>query len=225
MKKGFTLAEVLITLAIVGVVASITLPNLTANIRKQQVGPALAKAINTIQLANKLALQENDARNLEQLCKNANKSDYFDEVLKPYIKFTKAPVAKPYYDYMGKTTKNLGTNTFTTNDGITFLRSRTTTPVANANVNNLDRHYSGQYYSVYVDINGNAKGPNSLAKDVFYLIVDTKGTVIPYGSGIYDDYIGNKNSSWTTNCKKKAIPTDPLSCAGSVADNGWKVIY
>ena len=35
MKFGFTLAEVLITLGIVGVVASITLPTLNNNVQKQ----------------------------------------------------------------------------------------------------------------------------------------------------------------------------------------------
>lgn len=35
-KKGFTLAEVLITLGIIGVVAAITIPTLIANTRSQQ---------------------------------------------------------------------------------------------------------------------------------------------------------------------------------------------
>ena len=46
MKKlGFTLAEVLITLAIIGVIAAITMPGLSHNVSKQQIGPALAKAV------------------------------------------------------------------------------------------------------------------------------------------------------------------------------------
>lgn len=36
MKTGFTLAEVLITLGIIGVVAAITIPTLIANTRSQQ---------------------------------------------------------------------------------------------------------------------------------------------------------------------------------------------
>ena len=36
MKKGFTLAEVLITLGIIGVVAALTLPSLITNYRKKQ---------------------------------------------------------------------------------------------------------------------------------------------------------------------------------------------
>ncbi len=47
-KHGFTLAEVLITLAIIGVVASLTLPALMANVQEQQTVTALKKATNTL---------------------------------------------------------------------------------------------------------------------------------------------------------------------------------
>ena len=47
-KNGFTLAEVLITLAIIGVVATITLPALMTNTQEQQSRTALKKGINTL---------------------------------------------------------------------------------------------------------------------------------------------------------------------------------
>jgi prepilin-type N-terminal cleavage/methylation domain-containing protein len=47
-KQGFTLAEVLITLSIIGVVATMTLPSLMANTQEQQAKTALKKAINTL---------------------------------------------------------------------------------------------------------------------------------------------------------------------------------
>ena len=43
MKKGFTLAEVLITLGIIGVVAAMTMPTLIANYRKKQTVTKLQK--------------------------------------------------------------------------------------------------------------------------------------------------------------------------------------
>ncbi len=48
MKKGFTLAEVLITLAIIGVVATMTLPALMTNTAEQQAKTALKKGISTL---------------------------------------------------------------------------------------------------------------------------------------------------------------------------------
>ena len=47
-KNGFTLAEVLITLAIIGVVATLTLPALMTNTAEQQAKTALKKGINTL---------------------------------------------------------------------------------------------------------------------------------------------------------------------------------
>ena len=47
-KTGFTLAEVLITLAIIGVVATLTLPALMTNTAEQQAKTAFKKGINTL---------------------------------------------------------------------------------------------------------------------------------------------------------------------------------
>lgn len=47
-KNGFTLAEVLITLAIIGVVATLTLPSLMSNTQEQQSVTAFKKAMNTL---------------------------------------------------------------------------------------------------------------------------------------------------------------------------------
>lgn len=47
-KAGFTLAEVLITLTIIGVVAMMTLPSLMTNVQEQQAKTGLKKGINTL---------------------------------------------------------------------------------------------------------------------------------------------------------------------------------
>lgn len=55
-KNGFTLAEVLITLAIIGVVATMTLPALLTNTGEQQYKTGLKKAINTLTEAAQMNL-------------------------------------------------------------------------------------------------------------------------------------------------------------------------
>ena len=52
---GFTLAEVLITLGIIGVVAAMTLPNVIAGYRKKTVETRLAKLYSSINNAIKLS--------------------------------------------------------------------------------------------------------------------------------------------------------------------------
>ena len=51
MKKGFTLAEVLITLGIIGVVAAMTLPTLMQNYQKKVAVERAKKAYAEISLA------------------------------------------------------------------------------------------------------------------------------------------------------------------------------
>lgn len=48
MKKGFTLAEVLITLAIIGIVATMVLPGILTNTAEQQAKTAIKKAVNVL---------------------------------------------------------------------------------------------------------------------------------------------------------------------------------
>ncbi len=60
-KTGFTLAEVLITLGIVGVVAALTAPALVQNAGSAQIGPKLAKSISTFEVANENLLSDTGA--------------------------------------------------------------------------------------------------------------------------------------------------------------------
>ena len=58
--SGFTLAEVLITLGIIGVVAALTMPALITNYQKQQTINTLKKSYSILQQAIKLSELKND---------------------------------------------------------------------------------------------------------------------------------------------------------------------
>ena len=62
--KAFTLAEVLITLGIIGVIAALTTPALVQNAAKAKIGPELAKVYNTLSEATHLFLNDNNAEYL-----------------------------------------------------------------------------------------------------------------------------------------------------------------
>lgn len=57
--RGFTLAEVLITLAIIGIVAALTIPNLVQQYRKKSLETGLVKFYSTFNEAFKLSSVEN----------------------------------------------------------------------------------------------------------------------------------------------------------------------
>ena len=66
LKCAFTLAEVLITLGIIGVVAAMTIPTLVANYQKKVLVSQLQKTVATISNAAKLLMAQEQTFNLNQ---------------------------------------------------------------------------------------------------------------------------------------------------------------
>lgn len=215
--KGFTLAEALITLAIIGVIASMVLPNLATDVQKQQVGPALAKAVNTLENANKMILQQNNARKLSSICE-----DDYVSCLNDYINGTLSTPTDTYYAYDLKTTLTKEANMLVGKDSIAyFLESAGLTSIETPPANSK---YHNRYYTLLIDINGPKKRPNVLGKDTFKFYVDDNGSVIPYGGSEYKSYMAGEAVLWETECLKSG-PTNGASCTGSIADKSWKVDY
>ena len=138
MKKAFTLAEVLITIGIIGIVAAITLPVLVSNYRKKVYSSRLKTFYSTMSQAITLSEAENGPKEYWGHSSSlvSNKGGQFIEIyLLPYIK---------------NLTKNPGrSNNFTLENGVTV------------NV------YSGDCLDFYADINGKAK-PNVVGQDIYY---------------------------------------------------------
>ena len=202
-KSGFTLAEVLITLTIIGVIAAITLPSLTANVSKSQTGPALAKAINTLENANRMALQQYESINLSKVVEHIKATDgKYTDLLETQI---------------SGSVDSSNTSVYTSKDGISFIV--TAGPTAMSSQGNLTNKYNYQYYNVLVDTNGYNKKPNENGEDRFEVIVDTAGAVIPSGGNEYKTYgLDTK----VTECTALSYSE---KCTGNIADNGWKVVY
>ena len=65
--KGFTLAEVLITLGIIGVIAALTAPALYQDVSNAHIGPTLSKFKSTLENANYQMLNDAGATDLQEL--------------------------------------------------------------------------------------------------------------------------------------------------------------
>ena len=105
---AFTLAEVLITLGIIGVVAAMTMPALIANTKKSEISAKLKKFNTT--MAQCVLLSEQDNGPAEEWS-NPGEYDTFDldkffkTYLAPYIKYSSAGLkteygSKRYYVYL-----------------------------------------------------------------------------------------------------------------------------
>ncbi len=82
--KAFTLAEVLITLGIIGVVASLTMPSLIQSHRRQVVEVRLQKFYSTINQA--ITMSEADNGNKADWV-SADTDDFFNRYLKNYLSY------------------------------------------------------------------------------------------------------------------------------------------
>ena len=65
--KGFTLAEVLITLGIIGIVAALTMPQLLNRTRNAHLGAQFATAISTLENGIGVYMYDNNVKSLKQI--------------------------------------------------------------------------------------------------------------------------------------------------------------
>lgn len=88
--KGFTLAEVLITLGIIGIVAAMTLPSLIQDKKEKEIVSKLKKFQNTMSQAFLMSINENEGPGNWGLDASFNiQEPTLANKLVPYLKITK----------------------------------------------------------------------------------------------------------------------------------------
>ncbi len=189
-KRAFTLAEVLITLAIIGVVAALTIPVVVRNYQERQIVTSVKKMYSQISQAVNLAQAK------EGPIENWGWTTYTEtyeggaavgEILAPHLKILKK--CEIGSDCFGSGYKQLNGDdyTFTASnycpgyklaDG-SFYFVATLGKDCNFKTG-TSKELMNTCGSIYVDINGNKK-PNTWGKDVFIFNM-TKYGVIPAGT-------------------------------------------
>lgn len=184
MKKlGFTLAEVLITLVIIGVIAAMTVPTLMNNTNAQEYRSALKKAISGLNQA----LTLNYA--LEGLSANdySTATDLVNEVFKKRMSVIEGEAT------FTNTTACPGGNVFTTADGMVFCVSgfqgneNADTQETACNTYNTKpcTENGNDGANIWIDVNGSKK-PNRLTtsssrpRDIYQATIYAQ-KVVPYG--------------------------------------------
>lgn len=206
-KKGFTLAEVLITLGIIGVVASLTLPAIVQKQQEKATVTALKKFYSMLSQAYIQAKLEYGTVDTwyETSMTQQERSKLVAEKLIKYIKTTKIcesncsecfAVKHSYIDGRSSSwTNNNRYFTFITADGMSVLVNGYTTPEQHDEIQSVGFIYA----DVIVDINGYKK-PNTIGKDMFSFVL-TKNKVIPSG-------IQNQSITSTENETRISFPGD-----------------
>lgn len=83
--RAFTLAEILITLGIIGVVAAITIPNLIQNYKQKVYSAKLKKMYSTFINALEASQAENGELKTWSMPNAPDNKEFFDKYLKPYF--------------------------------------------------------------------------------------------------------------------------------------------
>ncbi len=242
MKKkfGFTLAEVLITLTVIGIVSALAAPVLVGAFQKSKVGPSLRKMVSTLENANEMLLQQND---VEKLSYVASDTDTYLTKLAGLVKGSVAE-EKQYSKYDRKTYAGTeyksaqgSEGTDEEADDATFVYNLSGGESIAIQIKetvskpNNEGSYKGIYANFYYDINGAETKPNKIGKDIFMFVMDDNGSVIANGGKTYASAysktpkkIGWEATSGNLACNESKVGNGS-GCAGSIADNGWKVIY
>ncbi len=234
-KIAFTLAEVLITLGIIGVVASLTLPSVVANYKKQVTVNQLKKAYSTLGQVAQKAVADNGPVGLGvgSTVTVDEVKEFFNTYWLPYFKGVSVfPEDKKvilnddlwhYKTYAGNiynvaiaTIYSSGRIFFSTADGMTYFIDimdwKNVIYDDNGNISSADKVFSSKQIA-FVDVNG-IKPPNTFGKDVFYFVIDfDKGVVRPY------DYSGLENT-----VNSRCMDTG-FSCATKIMRESWKINY
>ncbi|MBQ8460721.1 type II secretion system protein, partial [bacterium] len=214
-KVAFTLAEVLITIGIIGVVAALTIPNLIKENQKRATITKLQKGISVINQAYKLSFDEQGE---PESAFDMGAEEYFKQYWQPYIKmlqycdtYEKCGYNSLYpYKYANNNPSPFAVvyrtarTTFYTSDALIFIvlvkSGNETTGLVVDN-------------RIFIDING-GELPNKFGRDVFILErIEDGGGVRPYGYEKSDNEINS-------NCSKSSTGE---FCAEKIRRAGWRI--
>ena len=215
---AFTLAEVLITLVIIGVIAALTIPNLLQKYQEQATVKKVQKFYSNLSNAYNLAMKDNGTTD-EWGLTGSNQDSHtkiYEKLFKPYFKISKD---------CGFSSQG---NCFS---AATYLDN---TSAGNPNTNSnyykivLDDGSAVTWYAyvstaeksvvVIYDSNGK-KGPNQWGKDYFSMYIrNDRHSPIPYGLPSNAGKLTAYN--FDTYCKKDAPSLPGWGCAAWVIYKG-----
>jgi len=208
-KSAFTLAEVLIALLIIGIVAALTIPQLIQNYKKHVVATRLAKFSAMYQNAIRLAEAENGARNTWDFTLNESK---YDE-----ISNTGEICLKRYNKYLRKYIKTVSEKVLP--DGVAF---------ALADGSGFIYYYDIQFcvdYKKCLDLIQKSEDSGKFAVKNANFIDGKNVFLLSHNGQPYTwDWDGTRenlldSTLWSGGCGSNR----PLYCAKLIEVSGWKI--
>ena len=221
MKRGFTLAEVLVTLGIIGVVSAMTVPTLMQNYQRKSYVTQLHKFYTELSQALIQYQTDKNAVNLREAGFTSDDNIY--QFMKSYFKIVQDCGTDRTPCFPDEYRKLSG---ITTREG--WAAKRHYVLANGAAIGTYYRSDAGNVLSEFwIDINGQ-QGPNVVGRDLFILYL--------YKNGILDDYIYSTDCTdapLTEDCREFNYTTYCISdratnlhgCFGKLLNDNWDMTY
>ena len=209
-KAAFTLAEVLITLGIIGVVAAMTMPSLIQNYQEKATVTKLKKCYSLVSQAYVSILNDEGGSDTLQAGDDLEMMEKFGK----YLKYQKT-CGRNKGCFPNVTYKSVTGNGYNKWEDDTTDRSRAILTDGTLIMFNKNAMWGNEgnylYAQIYVDING-FKGPNQLGRDFFYFYISPE-KIVPAGAKALEEK--NEDQKFTKNC----IQQNGYACAAWVIYN------
>ena len=204
--KAFTLAEVLVTIGIVGIVATMTMPALVSKYKTVEYTSRAKKGYNTIAVAIAEYLRVKGADLLTNTSFVNDPTNQLKTVLRVVTNSaTYSSVTRKNFELHNLNDQAIAQGTYPAFSNQHFLLPDGTVISMSTRINNGTTKNT-KLYSIGIDTNG-AKGPNQLGRDVFLYYIVNDGYVEPWN---------------TADCAVGQIGT---GCSGKLMDDGWEMNY
>lgn len=249
MKKGFTLAEVLITLGIIGVVAALTLPSVIANYKKTVLVSQLKRNYSMLEQGFQKMLADDGVEKLSDTqvwtsnasCGSSSITDAkcapFVNEMKKYFVFEVSDAPTYWYAPLNDNSSHwtwYQNGHIAFNDGARliyywFYKDPIELSAEKcAHAKSEGAKYCSRIGAVSIDVNG-LKKPNQLGRDVFELVISDTGKLIPRDSldwlCVMDYSCSQEYATGFLNRSCSQGLSSGYSAPACIIEAGWKMNY
>jgi len=218
-KKGFTLAEILVTLGIIGIVAALTMPTLGKSASRAKIGPELSAAIRTIENATQQFMADYNANYLSVALLKSGQTGRLDNYLdylvdNGYIKADKASdIPTESIPYASSSAADAGLKT--SGKGFVFA--------------NKSAIAASDSACAVLTVAATADSGEVAKQDKCEIMFMTSGfknrDTLVTGLDIFRFYLTNDGIVDVGGASSCGEGKNGSDCAGKIAQDGWKVTY
>lgn len=225
LRRGFTLAEVLITIGIIGVVAALSTPAIMQNTQNAKIGPQLAKLSTTVETGIQAIMTDQEKKYFKDVVHPDNNDVsvpiQIDAIVGNYIKARKYTETVPPFKNLSDGA-NFAAEGFNTTINSTYIFSdKSAIAIPDCTLGDDGNGNINDYCVFYGMMPAFAnKAGLVMGKDVFPFFVTKEGHILtPTEIGLDDS-----NDECTEDNVLNRTTTGAF-CVDKIAENGWKVHY